>query len=254
MTGRGRRFAWTVTVLGLLLIVGVVLSAAIGQFPVAVTEVVGAVLNRLGLHTSWAPVEELKDQALWQIRFPRIAMAVLVGATLAVAGCVMQAIFGNPLAEPGVVGVSSGAALGNAAPPLPRARRFGRSSPLPSLAAGRVASSLARDGAVASASSAEASSPSASRSAIGVLTATPSVPSGTRILPSVPSSTASTSMVALSVSISAITSPAATRSPSFFSHLARLPSVMVGDSAGMRISIGMTPPSDLGWFRRSTPP
>jgi iron complex transport system permease protein len=114
MAGRGRRFAWTIAVLGLLLVVGVVVSAAIGQFPVAVTEVIGSVLNRLGLHTSWAPVEELTNQALWQIRFPRIAMAVLVGATLAVAGCVMQAIFGNPLAEPGVVGVSSGAALGAA--------------------------------------------------------------------------------------------------------------------------------------------
>jgi iron complex transport system permease protein len=53
-------------------------------------------------------------QALWQIRFPRVAMSVLVGAALAVAGAVMQAIFGNPLAESGVVGVSSGAALGAA--------------------------------------------------------------------------------------------------------------------------------------------
>ena len=55
--------------------------------------------------------------------------------------------------------------------------------------------------------SADLSSPSARIMAIGVLTATSLVPSGTRILPSVPSSTASTSMVALSVSISAITSP-----------------------------------------------
>jgi hypothetical protein len=46
--------------------------------------------------------------------------------------------------------------------------------------------------------------------AIGVLTRTPSVPAGTRILPTLPSSDASTSMVALSVSISAITSPART--------------------------------------------
>lgn len=112
-TRRGR-FAAVMTVLAVALVVGVVLSAAIGQFPVAVTEVIGSLLSRIGIHTDWAPVEELKDQALWQIRFPRIAMAVLVGATLAIAGCVMQAIFGNPLAEPGVVGVSSGAALGAA--------------------------------------------------------------------------------------------------------------------------------------------
>src|SRR5947209_14083124 len=59
------------------------------------------------------------------------------------------------------------------------------------------------------------------------------------ILASVPSSTASTSMVALSVSISAITSPGLTVSPSFFSHLARLPFSIVGDSAGIRMLIGM---------------
>jgi hypothetical protein len=58
--------------------------------------------------------------------------------------------------------------------------------------------------------------------------------------PSVPSSTASTSMVALSVSISAMTSPADTVSPSRFSHFASLPSVMVGDRAGISTWIGMS--------------
>ncbi|MGY4359240.1 hypothetical protein ACVW0J_005733 [Bradyrhizobium sp. i1.7.7] len=69
--------------------------------------------------------------------------------------------------------------------------------------------------------------------AIGVFTATSAVPSGIRILPSVPSSVASTSMVALSVSISAMTSPDLIVSPSFFSHLARLPFSIVGDNAGI---------------------
>src|SRR5688572_2869953 len=84
-----------------------------------------------------------------------------------------------------------------------------------------------------------ASSPSPRMTAMGVLTATSSVPSATRILPMVPSSTASTSMVALSVSISAMTSPDFTASPSFFSHLARLPFSIVGERAGIRTSIGM---------------
>src|SRR5579862_6465643 len=86
---------------------------------------------------------------------------------------------------------------------------------------------------------ADLSSPSPRMTPIGVLTATSAVPSGTRILPSVPSSTASTSMVALSVSISAMTSPALTLSPTCLCHFARLPSVMVGESAGIRISIGI---------------
>src|SRR5690606_16333171 len=71
-------------------------------------------------------------------------------------------------------------------------------------------------------------------------TFTPSVPAGTTMRPSTPSSAASTSMVALSVSISAITSPELTLSPSFFSHLARVPSVMVGDNAGIRMLIGIS--------------
>ena len=85
----------------------------------------------------------------------------------------------------------------------------------------------------------EAFSPSLRMTAIGVFTATSCVPSATRILPSVPSSEASTSMVALSVSISAMMSPDLIVSPSFLSHLARLPFSMVGDSAGMRILVGM---------------
>ncbi len=51
------------------------------------------------------------DVTLWTVRFPRVVMAAVAGAALATAGALMQGIFGNPLAEPGVVGVSAGAAL-----------------------------------------------------------------------------------------------------------------------------------------------
>ncbi len=101
-------------VLTLLLVGGIVLSASIGQLHIAPSEVLGTVLRGLGWHTSLAPAEDVTAAALWQIRFPRVVASVLVGAGLAVAGAVMQAVFGNPLAEPGVVGVSSGAALGAA--------------------------------------------------------------------------------------------------------------------------------------------
>jgi iron complex transport system permease protein len=69
------------------------------------------VLHRLGLDVGPLPVHPNGDAALWTIRFPRVVMSLLVGAALATAGAVMQGVFGNPLAEPGVVGVSSGAAL-----------------------------------------------------------------------------------------------------------------------------------------------
>ena len=75
--------------------------------------------------------------------------------------------------------------------------------------------------------------PSSARTAITVPTATFSVPAATRICATTPSSMASTSMVALSVSISAITSPDCTISPIAIVHFATVPDVMVGDRAGM---------------------
>jgi iron complex transport system permease protein len=98
--------------LGLVLIGTVVISAITGQLPIAASEVIGSVLKWLGFTTSLAPVDPIVEATLQVVRFPRIVMALAVGAALAVAGALMQAVFGNPLAEPGVVGVSSGAALG----------------------------------------------------------------------------------------------------------------------------------------------
>ena len=100
--------------LAALLLGGIVASAVLGQLPISPAEVGGSLLRALGIQNEWAPNDSIVESTLWVVRFPRIAMALVVGAALAVAGAVMQAIFGNPLAEPGVVGVSSGAALGAA--------------------------------------------------------------------------------------------------------------------------------------------
>ena len=100
--------------LAVLLVGGVVHSAVSGQLPVSPSEVFGSVLRAVGIPNQWAPTDPIVESTLWVVRFPRIAMGLAVGAALAVAGAIMQAIFGNPLAEPGVVGVSSGGALGAA--------------------------------------------------------------------------------------------------------------------------------------------
>lgn len=54
----------------------------------------------------------LHQTVVWEIRLPRVLLAVLVGVTLGLAGAAMQGFLRNPLAEPGILGVSSGAALG----------------------------------------------------------------------------------------------------------------------------------------------
>jgi len=102
-------------VLVVALVVAVLLSAMVGQLAVTPAEIVGSLLRAAGVPNDWAPGDQIIESTLWVVRFPRIVMGLAVGAALAVAGSVMQAIFGNPLAEPGVVGVSSGAALGAAA-------------------------------------------------------------------------------------------------------------------------------------------
>lgn len=87
-------------------------SALLGQFGITVTDVVTSTFAPLGVADY--PHDPLVFSTLWTIRFPRIVLGLLVGAALAVAGAVMQAVFSNPLAEPGIIGVSSGASVGAA--------------------------------------------------------------------------------------------------------------------------------------------
>jgi iron complex transport system permease protein len=109
----GRTFV--VVVLPLLLCAVVLAAAGSGQLEVPFSEVLGSVLHRIGLDLGARPSHPQGESTLWQVRFPRVALAVLVGASLGAAGAVMQGVFGNPLAEPGVIGVSAGAAFAAAA-------------------------------------------------------------------------------------------------------------------------------------------
>jgi iron complex transport system permease protein len=101
--------------LGLVLVVLAVTAGMLGAFPVGAGEVVSSVLHRTGLERLGVRIGTrpgaLAESVLWDIRFPRVALSLVVGGSLGAAGAVMQGTLGNPLAEPGLVGVSSGAAL-----------------------------------------------------------------------------------------------------------------------------------------------
>jgi iron complex transport system permease protein len=99
-------------VLGALLLTLVLLSVGIGNLGIPPVEVLGSVLRHMGIDNDIPMTHANGESALWTVRFPRVALAILAGGGLAVGGVLMQGVFGNPLAEPGVVGVSSGAALG----------------------------------------------------------------------------------------------------------------------------------------------
>jgi len=87
-----------------------IVSAASGQLKLPAGEVFSSLLHKIGLGGGPVTAHPQGESALWTIRFPRVLLAALVGAALAVGGAIMQGVFGNPLADPGVVGVSSGAA------------------------------------------------------------------------------------------------------------------------------------------------
>ncbi len=108
---RSGRVTTVFVILAIVIAVLTVYAAGRGQLSVPANEVWGSIMHRLGFDVGTMPTHPQGDNTLWKVRFPRIAMALLVGAALAAAGALMQGIFGNPLAEPSVVGVSTGAAF-----------------------------------------------------------------------------------------------------------------------------------------------
>jgi iron complex transport system permease protein len=96
--------------LGVVVMVLIVISAGIGQMHFSPGEVLHVLGAKLGLTIGSEPAQPNAEAVLLNIRLPRVMLAAIAGAGLATAGAVMQGVFGNPLAEPGLVGVSSGAA------------------------------------------------------------------------------------------------------------------------------------------------
>jgi len=96
--------------LGAVLFAAVVVSLRMGAYPIAVSDIVkGLVQGALG---RWDDIPAENRLVIFGLRLPRIALGVLVGASLATSGAGFQALLRNPLADPYVLGVSSGAALG----------------------------------------------------------------------------------------------------------------------------------------------
>ena len=84
------------------LIVSALLGLSIGSFKISVFDILLGKLDELG------------STILYTIRMPRVMLAAFVGASLAISGACLQGLFRNPLADPGLIGVSAGAALGAA--------------------------------------------------------------------------------------------------------------------------------------------
>jgi iron complex transport system permease protein len=104
---RWNRTRTVLALLALLLPVMLVLALASGPVSVPKVQVVQSLLHAI----SASEIHGQQDWIVRELRLPRALLAMLVGAGLAVAGAITQGVFRNPLADPGLIGVSSGAAL-----------------------------------------------------------------------------------------------------------------------------------------------
>src|SRR5690606_41056211 len=102
-------YAMVLGSLGLALLVILVLSLSQGAFHIPAATVAQIFLAKLGLGEANYTLQQYS--VLWQIRLPRILLAMIVGGALGISGAALQGLFRNPLVEPGIIGVSSGAAL-----------------------------------------------------------------------------------------------------------------------------------------------
>ena len=91
-----------------------VFAAGYGAVEIAPGQILAIILKPIGIHAGWA-FSAMEETVFWSIRLPRASLAGLSGAALAISGAAMQGLFRNPLADPALIGVSNGAALGGVA-------------------------------------------------------------------------------------------------------------------------------------------
>ncbi len=103
-----RRQGLVLAALALLLVAAMLGGMSLGAVRLDVPAILLHDLTGISVG-DWEPWHRV---ILWQVRMPRVLLGVLVGGGLALAGAVMQGVFRNPMADPGVLGVSGGAALG----------------------------------------------------------------------------------------------------------------------------------------------
>ena len=114
-TVSARQRRWKPQLLSIVCLVSIpialVIGVCIGAINVGFSDTLSVIAHHLGLTS--APVNNtLADTIVWDIRMPRVLLALIVGSMLAGAGCAYQGTFRNPLADPYLLGISAGAGLG----------------------------------------------------------------------------------------------------------------------------------------------
>lgn len=97
-------------VLIVLLVAAMLLSVGIGGVKIAPVQTIAIIGKTIGIPHN-VSFSDTQEAVLLSIRLPRVILGMLAGASLAVAGAAMQGLFRNPLADPGLIGISSGASM-----------------------------------------------------------------------------------------------------------------------------------------------
>lgn len=110
MTKNNKSFFYLLSAFSILLFFSFIVALKLGTVSLPTADILNLLWNKITF-SNYFNVSEESEIIFNSIRFPRVLMAALVGATLALCGSAMQAILRNPLADPGLLGVSSGASL-----------------------------------------------------------------------------------------------------------------------------------------------
>ena len=94
------------TILALLVTASIFVASGLGAVKITIAEILNILLTKLGISNG----QSQHEAVFWVIRLPRVLLSAFVGAGLAISGTAMQGIFRNPLADPSIIGISSGAA------------------------------------------------------------------------------------------------------------------------------------------------
>lgn len=103
---------WWVVGAALVLFSAVIVGVMVGPIALAPLDIVVSLFNRLPFVDLESGLSERNEAILWEIRMPRVMLAVLVGSMLSAAGASYQGVFRNPLADPYLLGAGAGAGLG----------------------------------------------------------------------------------------------------------------------------------------------
>lgn len=110
-----RSYGYILLVLGIILIFSIGFFSVIGTANISILDsfkIIGSKIPLLKKYIDITNIKKSHQVIMWSVRLPRIFLGVLVGSSLAIAGAAFQGLFQNPMADPYIMGISSGAALG----------------------------------------------------------------------------------------------------------------------------------------------